>query len=440
MKKNISQNFLFTPNTNFFDDVNCLLTFVKQPLRLDKFFKKIPSDILKTKLKQLNFIFNNGELQINLKTTWKNKKISLTNEIVSTSEIILPNKNQFIEKLTNDKFLEPELTFEESLNKIIGSYTKKIINLNINDTINLIQERNLQIQENRAEKVQVRLFFIFLKIFMQNILLNNTHFIFSELIENSVSSTRLFASGINNFIIPLSNDLTFAEEPTEKSAKDQQEININEMVFSYDLLLKQLGALSPNSDETNIKQLLNSIIEISLDSKLISKYNFFKQTYYAKKGFISLFGHYNDNGLIQACLKKLAFKKINEDFLQLIEELTTHEKKIPEIMNLVHLLQEKTDIYFQSLKYNSMCNKLEPNAIAFENFKLSIKNEISNFQKKYLCPIEVNGIFNKILNTLGKCVPSFLLSKEKRISFFQKKMPEVKLLVKIENSISSLKV
>lgn len=448
MKKNI---FPFIPDENL-SDIEILLKFIRQPIPLDAFLKKFPKDILNAKLEQLEF--DNQELEqaffnISLKARWKNKQIRLTNELVSPLGISITDKSQLIEKLNLDKFLQSELTFKESLKKIIDSHNKNIISLHIDSVINLMQEKSLSLHEGREgeEQVKIRLFFIFLKIFIQRTSLSeNKHsFSFAESLINSATClTRLFDSDIKNIIFCLNDNLTFAKEESKEKAykREQQETNISKMVFAYDQVLTKLNDLAPSSNQKDINQLLDSIFENSVENKILSKYNFFKQAYFLEKGFACYFGDYNGYDLVQTCQKKL--DRLNyQNFIQLIEELTTHANKKPEIMDLAVTLKEIIGAYFHSLLHNSVFkeeNKENLDATAFKNFESTIKNKISNFQKNYLCPIEILGILNKILNTLAKCAPKFFISKEKRISFFQKKMPEVKLLDRIKNTVPLMKI
>jgi len=432
---------------NLINDIDCLLKCIRQPLPLDKFFKNISGGILNAKLQQLEFDNEETHFKISLKTKWKNQQISLTNKLVSPLGITITDKNQLIEKLEHDKFLDPESTLKESLKKNIDSHAKNSINLNIDSACKVMQERSLLLYENREAKVKITLFFTFLKIFIQKYTLTNKAKIFSPelLVKSATYLATLFASSISNFIFCLNGNLTFAEEPTEKSKKEQQETNISKMVFSYDQLLTKLTALVPNSEQKTIRQLLYSIIEnsIVIDNKLISKYNFFKLAYFTETGFISVFGGYSGYDSIQICRKKLdSIRPAFQNFRQLIDELTTHVHKVPEIMDLSVSLKERADVYFQSLLYSSVFKKENKESLdrsAFEDFTFNIQNEISSFQKKFLPTVKITGALNKILNALFKCAPKFLISKEKRISFFQRKMPEVKLLDKVKNTVSSMK-
>lgn len=445
MKTNV---FPFELDANLIDDVGCLLQFIKQPLPLDKFFKKFPKQFLNAKLEQLEFDYQDLDetfFNISLKARWKNRQIRLTSELLSPFGITVTDKNHFIEKLRTDEFLKSKLTLKESLKNIIDSHTKKIINLNIDNFINLKRENSLQLPENREKKVNIRLFFIFLKIFIQrNTLTNIVQLSSPELINSAAYLTTCFAFEINNFIACLNDNLTFAAEPTEKSKKGQQETNISKMVFSYDQLRTKLTDLTPSLNQKDIKQLLDSMIENSMDSKLIPQYDFFKQAYFSEKGFVCVFGDYSGYDSIQICRKKLDyFRKNYQNFLQLIEELTTHANKIPEITFLAATLKERTDIYFHSLLYNSVFKEEKKGNLdttAFKNFEFGIKNKISNFQKNYLCTVKIDGALNKILDTLAKWAPKFLISKEKRMLFFYKKMPEVKVLDRVETTMPLMKI
>lgn len=413
----------FLPDFHLASDVGCLLTFLRQPLDRNSFFKNFPLDILKTKLGELAFDNSEGIPSIRLKKSLE-EKFNVPNKLLS---LIGLSQNELIKELQYDKFLEPELTLKEALEKSIASHNKNIINISITNFINTVQEKNFQLYEKNEKKTEIDLFFNFLKIFIQRFALTkNDSFVSSDsLLDAAANLTVLYIANLNSIVTALENNIIY------------------KAVFSYGILFEKLSNLIPNSNQKTIKQLLDSLAKNTINNQLLLKYDFFKKAYFSEEGFSTIF--YNSNGddyrLIQTCQKKFdSLSDSYQNFVQLIEALTLHTNKIDKITDLAVTLKKATDIYFQSVLYNTVFKLESLNEIAFATFKGRIESEILNFQKQQLCSIEIKGILNKLLNALAKLVPSFLVSKEKRINFFHRRTSETKLFNKIENTIPLMKI
>ncbi len=403
-------------------DVDCLLTFLRQPLDRNSFFKNFPLVILKAKLDEL--AFDNSEIpSIRLKKSLE-EKFNVPNKLLSPIGL---SQNELIEKLQYDKFLEPELTLKEALEKSITSHNKNIINLLITNFIHTVQEKNFQLYEKNEKKTAVNLFFNFLKIFIQrSALIKNDSSVSSDsLLDAATNLTVLYLANLNSIVTALEDNIIY------------------KAVFSYGILFEKLSNLIPNANQKTIKQLLDSLTKNTINNQLLLKYDFFKKAYFSEEGFSTIFysGNGNDYRLIQTCQKKFdSLIGSYQHFVQLIEALTRHTNKIDNITDLAVTLKKITDIYFQSVLYNVVFKLESSNEIAFTTFKRHIESEILNFQKQQPCSVEIEGILNKLLNALAKLAPSFLVSKEKRINFFHQRKRETKLLNKIEDTVPLMKI
>ncbi len=155
----------------------------------------------------------------------------------------------------------------------------------------------------------------------------------------------------------------------------------------------------------------------------------------------------SDNDLYH--LIQIAHEKLNSftpEYIKitgLIEELSICSDKIPEIIGLATDLVSFTNQYFESLLIISISkleNKNHEQKKIFEDFQSRARLTINKFRKTNILNLNQMSTLHKILNTIAKLMPSFIISSETRINFFQKHTPQNKQFTKIENAIRSAKL
>lgn len=430
MKKN---SFPFILDEHLIADVECLCNFIK-PTSINKFLKKFPRNILNTKLEELEFDSQgSGSIEcfiIKFKDVDKKEKIELTNKLLSALGITITDHAQLVDRLKNNFFLFPESQLKTALNNIIQENIKNNQVLTINSTIEILQEKTLDLSGNNDKKIEIELFFNFLKVLISR-----------EISFNSPSSAKSFltsAAHLTNECMSEINILISAVNEYINLPK-----NITKAVFSYSKLLDKVAFFLSFPQSKTIINDLDSIIESHLDKE---NYSFFKQCYLGKPGFRSIFLADDKDlyGLIQTGCKKLnSFKHQYVEITHLIDELSSHSDGIPEVIKLAAILNEQTNIYFQSLLDISLRKREDIDVLeikAFNDFKFNIKNRIAYFQRNNPnCLYQIKDILNKILNAVAKIIPSFIISREQRITFFKKHTSHNKQFAKLQETIDSIK-
>jgi hypothetical protein len=413
---------------NLIEDVDCLLKSLKPTSisSISKFLKQFPRNILNAKLEELEFEHPNVEnpsFSIRFKKKNKTSEIKLTNQLLSPFRITITDHTQFTDKLLD--YNSSHELLKTTLSGLIEEKVKNTISININH----LQEQASNLPANENNQIEISIFFNLLKILIiSEISSNNVASLTAESFLTSVTHlTNKFAPDIKTIILAVKDNINLPE-------------NIEKAVFSYAKLLAKVAIFSSSSQiSKTVINYLDSIINSQSD-KIANDYSFFKTCYLGEPGFRSIFG--DDNNvytLIQICREKLNdFEKKYVEFTLLIKELADHSDNVPEVIELAAVLNEQMNIYSQSLLDISLkrkdIDKLEINP--FEDFKLRIRNEIESFRKNNILSLDQLGILDKILNALAKLIPSFIIPKKSRISFFQERTQNKQLNVlldKIQN-------
>lgn len=164
MKKNI---FPFLPDENLLSDIECLLKFLRQPLPLDEFFKKFSSDILKARLDQLEFKFENRRsaeyFVIASKAKNKTNTIELTNNDLTCLGITITDPTHLINPLIDLQKTFPALNLKDALTKLITINNNKIKQIKIDEIVNILKNTSLNHRDDKNKQIEINLFFKFLK-------------------------------------------------------------------------------------------------------------------------------------------------------------------------------------------------------------------------------------------------------------------------------------
>ncbi|MEN9916221.1 MAG: hypothetical protein RLY40_153 [Pseudomonadota bacterium] len=168
MKKSTPQdNFVFKLDTNLIHDINCLLTFLRQSLPLDEFFKKIPSYLLKARLCELEFELkspkNTPYFLITLKTSNKVSKFELTNNHLSSLGTTITDQKQLITPLLDTKNQRPESSLKDLLTTLIVDANNNNEKIQLDTVLALIKDKTLNLPENKNKQNEINIFFSFLK-------------------------------------------------------------------------------------------------------------------------------------------------------------------------------------------------------------------------------------------------------------------------------------
>jgi hypothetical protein len=162
MKKNI---FPFISDVTLIADIDRLLEFIRQPLSLDKFFKKFPSP-LNEKLNELDFEsekFKDTEYFI-IKLRNSNQIYKkLTNKDLNSLGITITDHTQLINPLIDCKKNSPNLKLKDALTNLIITNDNKNKQISINGTINSTKNVTLNHPDNKNKQLEINIFFKFLK-------------------------------------------------------------------------------------------------------------------------------------------------------------------------------------------------------------------------------------------------------------------------------------
>ena len=429
MKKNI---FPFIPDANLIADVDCLLKFIRQPLYLEKFFKKIPDGILNAKLHELEFESENSKhTQFVIKL--KDNTVVLVNEDLSSFGITITDSTQLINPFIDYKKNLKNLNLKDTLTEIITTNNNKNKQINIENVINTLKNTALNYSNNKNKQILINLFFNVLKklIISDSICKNFT----SESLlttANDLSRLELQYPDLNAIISKMHISL-------EKRSR-KESFNAPEVLLAYEKLFYKLSLYFPESgnSKTKIHKIIDIAFEIENNNEIInSNYNFFKLSYFGKKGFRYIFGDERNielyNSIQASCKNFNSFKQQYIEIINLIGEVYILADNNHVLINLTKQLNYFTDSYFQALLdiSNSNANKeslekCKKNALT--NFQKLVIKTITEFQEKNTLNLNQINILDKILNKIAKLIPSFILSKDKRIGFFQLRTPQNKKL------------
>lgn len=447
MKKNIPQdNFLFKLDTNLIDDINCLLTFVRQPLRLDEFFKKIPSDILQAKLGELEFKLENREnppyFLIILKNSNKVSQFKLTNNHLSSLGIAITDQNQLIAPLLATKNQTPKSSLKDLFTILIEGANNINKKLNLDNASSFIKDKTLSLPENKNKQTEINIFFNLIEKFLiQEKDCKNPNIIITAqsllIVANDLSKLELRYPDLNTLI---------SEIHTNLNKFTSNDISITTVLLAYEKLHYKTTLILPEVEKSKISSLIDILIRIKADNSITnSNFNFFRLSFLEKKGFRYIFGSEEDINFYEAVQKNYKnFSSLKKPFLEivnLIHKLYFSSDKNQKIIDLLKQLDDLTNLYFQTIldisNSNTNENLKERKKEAFTKFQNKVKEKIMEFKEENLKNLKQLDTLYKILNYIAKLIPSFILSKDRRISFFQSRTSQNKKIDPILDEIQN---
>lgn len=444
MKKNISRNFLFTPYTNFFDDIDCLIKFARQPLLLDEFFEKIPTNILNAKLCELEFESENHKnppyLLITLKTSNKICKVKLNNNHLSPLGITITDQNQLIAPLLDAKNKLSKSILKDQLSILIKTIFNTNRKLSLTSGLCCIKDKTLSLSENKNKQSEINIFFSFIEKFLiQDNDSKNPIYINAESLSFAVNYFSKLELRYPNLNTLISEILTNLNKPFLNN------ISIEKVLLAYEKLHYEASLVFPEVEKSKNSSLIDNLIRIKADNPItFSNFDFFRLSFLEKKGLRYIFGNEEDIKFFEdvqktcknfSCLKESYLKIVNT-----IHELYIFPEKNQKIIDLSKQLNDLTDLYFEKILHKSNSNDNENfeeyRKKAFIKFQNKVRNNINKFKKENLLSLKQLDTLSKLLNYIAKLIPSFILSKEERIRFFQSHTPQNK---KIDRILSTIK-
>lgn len=447
MKKNIPQdNFLFKLDTNLIDDINRLLTFVRQPLPLDEFFKKIPSDILQAKLGELEFKLENREnpsyFLIILKNSNKVSQFKLTNNHLSSLGIGITDQNLLIAPLLATKNQTPKSSLKDLFTILIEGANNINKKLNLDNASSFIKDKTLSLPENKNKQTEINIFFNLIEKFLiQEKDCKNPNIIITAqsllIVANDLSKLELRYPDLNTLI---------SEIHTNLNKFTSNDISITTVLLAYEKLHYKTTLILPEVEKSKISSLIDILIRIKADNSITnSNFNFFRLSFLEKKGFRYIFGSEEDINFYEAVQKNYKnFSSLKKPFLEivnLIHKLYFSSDKSQKIIDLLKQLDDLTNLYFQTIldisNSNTNENLKERKKEAFTKFQNKVKEKIREFKEENLKNLKQLDTLYKILNYIAKLIPSFILSKDKRISFFQSRTSQNKKIDPILDEIQN---
>ncbi len=411
MNQDIFHNFPFTPDDHLIDIIDRLFQFVRQPIPLGEFINKFPKEILNARLDQLEFNSENPNVFI-IKLKTENNEIELINKDLSIFGITVTDPTQLVNPLIKCKKDSPNLNLKDALTRAITVNHDKNKKLTFNGIINILKENTLNHPENKNEQIEIDTYFNFIRKLL--------------IIEALYSD---FNTTISELHIAV------------------QYLSASKILFAYEKLRYKTTLIFPESEksESEIHSLIDILVRIKANNQIIiSNYEFFKLSYFEKKGFRYSFGKYADRIFYKAvqtgCKCFSSFIQDHFEILNLIRELCSLADYNQEVISLSKKLTCLTDIYFQTL-LDLSSSKADKKYLKkykednFDKFQNEVKKNIERFQKESGLSQDQLNIFYKILNAIAKLMPSFIISKNTRIGFFQQCTPQNKILVKLEETI-----
>lgn len=360
MKENTSQ---FIPGAGLIADIGCLFQFLSQPIPLDAFFKKFPTNILNAKLSELEFEEKTYEeteyFVIKFKATDNTDKIELTNDDLSSFGLSITDSARFINPLIKRKKDSPKFYLESALTKLIikiNANDKKTI---VNGILNNLKDTVAAHPDNRNKLLKIDDFFSFIK----------------KLI-------------IKGRYPDLNTDISELQTSLDKSAI--KDLSTSKIFIAYEKLLYKITLILPEplkGDESALHSLIDTLIRTKANSKtIISNYEFFKLSYFGKQGFRFLFGgdhnlkFYESIKTNSECFH--SFKKQYLEILNLTQELYFLSDYNQEVINLYIQLNCSINDYFQTILDISSSNANEDKKSISADFQESVKKNIKEFREK----------------------------------------------------------
>lgn len=451
MKENIFQdNFLFKLDTNLIDDINCLLTFIRQPLCLKELFKEIPSDILEEKLCELEFKLESRKnipyFLITHNNSNKVSKFKLTNNHLSSLGITVTDHDQLVNPLLDAKNKKLESNLKDFLTILIEDTNNNNNKLNLYSNLSSIKDKTLNLSENINKQAEINIFFNFIeKYLIFEINSKNPISINAESLLNLADTYSKLEK-----IYPDLNTIT-SEIHTFLNKSALNDISIKEVLLAYEKLSYIATHFLPEvKEKSKISSLIDILIRMeSGNSFTDSNFNFFKLSSLERKGFQYTFGDEENIIFYEAVQKNYKnFSFLKEPYLKivhLIHELYLSSEENQKIINLSNQLNDLTDLFFQNIldisNSNINENLAQHKKEAFTKFQNEVKDSIREFRKENLINLKQLNTLDKILNYIAKkLIPSFILSKDERVSFFKSRTPQNKkidvILDKIQEKLT----
>lgn len=446
MKENTFQdNFLFKLDTNLIDDINCLLTFIRQPLCLEKLFEKIPSDILQEKLYGLEFkLERRRNIPYFLITHNNSNKISrfeLTNNHLSSLGITITDQNQLVKPLLDAKNKKLGSNLKDFLTTLVEDTNNNNNKLNLNSNLPFIKDRTSNLPENKNKQTEINIFFSFIEKYL--IFENNS----KNPISNTTAESLLILADTYSKLEKIYPDLNTITSKIHsflnKSALN--DISIKELMLAYEKLSCIATHFLPEvKEKSKISYLIDILIGMETDNSFTdSNFNFFKLSSLKRKGFQYTFGDEENIIFYEAVQKNYKnFSSLKETYLQivyLIHELYLSSEKNQKIIDMSRQLNDLTDLFFQNIldtsNFNTNENLEQHKKEIFTKFQNEVKDSIKEFRKENLINLKQLDTLDKILNYIAKLIPSFILSKDERVGFFKSRTPQNKKIDKILDNI-----
>jgi hypothetical protein len=227
----------FSNDKNLLENIARLVRFIKEPRSLASLLKIYPRRILKARLDELEFNSNDsGDNKcFTIKYKGKITEILFINKLLNLIDVIVPDKENFIEKLKWAKFIDPKLKFKTALENILAELNKKNIVINIHNTINFVKKTHLNNFFEQRKKIKISFLFNYLKISLLKIVsIKKFQGSAESLLASAANLTQDFFLDLNTIIFSL-NNLARLKNIAENDVDYLK--NIVKIIFSYRKLL-----------------------------------------------------------------------------------------------------------------------------------------------------------------------------------------------------------